>query len=185
MTELELESEIKQDLIQADLFQDVDWGRCLFIDFPTFADIVLKDASKLEDVQRELAKTSARLLDRGIRLKPMARGAWEIETVRYAGAMPSKSGGIMRGPHYAVTLRCGARLTRATVGMSKDVEETLASASRMPAQEPERTAFLEQVVRSLVAEWLSKAGEVCWDPIVEPHRVVSAIPLRFALAQAV
>lgn len=182
MTEQELKSEIKQDLI--DMFHDVDWDRCTFIDFPTFVDIVLKDASRIEDARNALAETVKRLLSRGINLKSVVRGAWVIQSVKYAGAMTSPSGGIMNGAHYAVTLRCGRRIADATVGVWKGAEEMLQSASNMPTREPERTAFLEGVVRSLACEWLSGAPEGRWDPIADPHRVVRAIPLRVALAQS-
>src|SRR5258708_7959357 len=92
MTEQELEDKIKQDLTHAQLIQYVDRDRCQFIDFPAFADIVLKDASKIEDVERVVAATSSRLLNGGVQLKTVVRGAWEIRSVNYAGASPAPSG---------------------------------------------------------------------------------------------
>jgi len=183
MTEQELEDEIKQDLTRAELIQYVDRDRCQFIDFPAFADIVLKDASKIEDIEQVVAATSSRLLNKGIQLETVVRGAWEVQTVEYDGASRGPSGGVMNGGSYVVTLRCGARQAKATVDMSRSVLDTLATISRVPAAVPERIAFLEGIVRSLTSEWLSRTAEGCWDPIKEPRRAVPAIPLRVALAQ--
>src|SRR5215831_13592551 len=129
MTSFELGNLIKRRLGDAGLAQDLNESEEQYLEFPEgfFAEIVLKDGSKLPEAQRLLNSIEEELRKQGVELSAIVRAMWEIVEVEKAGMSPPGSAGIQR---FVATLRSGNRECKVTVRVTSGADNSLYAAFR-------------------------------------------------------
>jgi len=170
MTSFELGNLIKDRLGTAGLSQYLDDAREQYLEFPDgfFAEIVLKDGSKLSEAQRLVKSIEEELRKRGVELDAIVRATWEVVRIESKGLAPLESGGFHR---FVVTLRSGNRECAVTVdvtGIALAMVLRAFEEGGLREYGPDRNAALVAIVREFVRLELSYGGESYWDPTLNP-----------------
>lgn len=164
MTVVDVEQSVRGALQEAGLLQYLDEGQTQFLEFPDgwFAEIVVKDGSKLSEVETivERYKEHLRRNDAGD-LDEIVRPVWSIAKIERVG--PSVSfPGLEPAVRFDVTLQSGS--------LSCDVQVDLTEGALALIRErlhetnaPEDSA-LQEIVREFVNLELSHGGESYLDP---------------------
>ncbi len=165
MTSGELENLIKSRLGVAGLAQCLDEGKEQYVEFPDgfFAEVVLKDGSRLPDAQRILRGVKEELGKQGVELSVIVRAIWEVVAVQSVGMAPPGSNGFHR---FIVSLRSGGRECTVTVDVTglavAGIRNALRAGSLKEMAADERSA-VAAVVGEFVRYELSHGGESFWD----------------------
>jgi len=164
MTVGDLEQSVRGALREADLLQYLDDHQTQFLEFPDgwFAEIVVKDGSKLSDVARvvqrhkeQLRQTDAADLDE------IVRPVWDVAKVERAG--PSVSfPGLEPAVRFNVELRSGSLACNVDVDVTEGALGLIREKLR-DTKAPEDKALIE-LVHEFMKLQLSYGGESYWDP---------------------
>jgi len=181
MTSFELGNLIKDRLSVAGLGQHLDETKEQYLEFPEgfFAEVVLKDGSRLSEAQRIVKSIEEELSKQGIEMDAIVRAVWEVVRVEKAGIAPSGSAGAQR---LIATLRSGERECRVTVDMTGNaLAMVLAALAQGGLREygPDRDAAVVGIVREFVRLELSYGGESYWDPILHPELTLNENALAY------
>jgi len=183
MTSGELENLIKSRLGVAGLAQFLDEGKEQYLEFPDgfFAEVVLKDGSRLPDAQRILRVVKEELGKQGVELSVIVRAIWEVVAVQSGGITPPGSNGFHR---FVVSLQSGGRECTVTVDVTALALAGIVNAFRegilREVGSDEQTA-LSGIVREFVRFELSHAGESYWDPTLDPELALNENALSYLL----
>jgi hypothetical protein len=164
MTVTDLEKSVRGTLQEAGLLQYLDEDQTQFLEFPDgwFAEVVVKDGSKLSEVERVVERYKEHLRRNDADdLDEIVRPVWSIAKVERVG--PSVSfPGLEPAVRFVVTLQSGS--------LSCDVKIDLTEGALALIRErlheteaPEDTA-LQEIVCEFVNLELSHGGESYWDP---------------------
>jgi hypothetical protein len=169
MTTIELERLIKDRLRAAGLVECLDEGKEQYLEFPDgfFAEVVLKDGSKLPEAQRILRGVKEELGKQGVELSTIVRAIWEVIGVQSVGMAPPRSGGFHR---FVATLRSGKRECTITVDVTGSALAEVRSAFRggsLREYGADQDAALVGIVNEFVILELSYGGESYWDPTLD------------------
>ena len=170
MTSLELGHLIEDRLGAAGLARYLDEAKEQYLEFPDgfFAEIVLKEGSKLSEAQRIVKSIEEELRERGVELDAIVRAIWEVIDVEKAGIAPGSVG----NQRLIAVLRSGDRECSVTVDMTASALGTVLGAFRQGGLREygeDRDIVLKQVVSEFVRLELSYGGESYWDPVLHPH----------------
>jgi hypothetical protein len=180
MTTTELEKVIKDRLGAAGLSDSLDERQDQYLEFPDgfFAEVVLRDGSKLADAQRILKGVKEELGKRGTELSGLVRAIWEVVSVRMA---PLESGTSSR---FIVNLRSGSRECTVTVNVTGPAFASILAAFRagsLGEYGTDHNAALAGIVTEFVRLELSYGGESSWDPILRPELELNDSALQYLM----
>jgi len=164
MTVTDLEQSVRGALQEAHLLQYLDEEGTQFLQFPDgwFAEIVVKDGSKLPDVERVVQryKEHLRCNDAG-ELDEIVRPVWTIAEIERVGPSVSLPG-LEPGVRFTVLLQSGSLSCPVTVDVTEGAL-TLIREKLAETNAPEDTAIRE-IVEEFMNLWLSQGGTSYWDP---------------------
>jgi len=164
MTVVDVEQSVRGALQEAGLLQYLDEDQTQFLEFPDgwFAEVVVKDGSKLLEVERivERYKEHLRRTDAGD-LDEIVRPVWSIAKIERVG--PSISfPGLEPAVRFGVTLQSGSLSCEVKVDLTEGALALIRERLH-ETKAPEETA-LQEIVREFVNLELSHGGESYWDP---------------------
>jgi hypothetical protein len=187
MTSTELEKAIREELTKAGLLGVVDEYKSQFLEFPEglFAELVLKDGSRLVEVEgigRELQES---LRKKGIELDVIVRSTWAVANVDDPRPAIGVSGGIRSAWAFPATLVSGGL----TAGVEVDVTTFAIDAIRRRlVGESERAlnekAVMKEVVKEFLKLELALGGESYWDPIRYPQKAMNEDAFSYLLGHS-
>lgn len=165
MTELELKKLIVETLKAADLLQYLSEEKQQCFDLPEgfFAEIVVKDGSKLPAVQDTMESIRAELEQQGVHLNLVVRALWEVKGVQYVGVpMDMQSGGPKLALRFQAKLQSGEREKEVKVDVSPSAKAEVKSRLRVDDEET-----LKKVVQDFLKLQLSTGGTSYWNPLID------------------
>src|SRR6266404_2962696 len=111
LTSNQVEELIERRLRDARILNFVNRAHSQFLDMQDsiFVEVVLDDATYLEDVGKILRNTTQELKTQDIKLESVVRARLEILDVSFVGPSRSADGGIRAASLYDVTLKSGNR----------------------------------------------------------------------------
>ena len=180
MTSFELGNLIENRLAAAGLARDVDEGKEQYLEFPDgfFAEIVLKDGTRLPEAQRLIKSIEEELRTKGIELDAIVRATWEVVAIRKAGPAP----GPANGQRFVATLRSGSRELEVRVDMpGVALAGVLAEFNQGGLRDfgADKDTVLNRIVSAFLRLELSLAGESYWDPLLYPERTLDENALQY------
>jgi hypothetical protein len=178
MTSSELEKLIKDRLSDAGLAAFLDERTEQYLEFPDgfFAEVVLKDGSKLAEAHRVVKSVKEDLGKLGIDLHVIIRAIWEVVAVESAGII---SGGFHR---FRVTLQSGGRECTVDVNVTGLAFAEILSAfrgSNLRDYGSDQNTVLAGIVTKFVRLELSYGGESSWDPLLRPELELNEWALQY------
>jgi hypothetical protein len=184
MTSLELGNLIRDRLAAAGLAQYLDDAREQYLEFPDgfFAEVVLKDGSKLSEAQRVVKSIEEDLRKHSVELDAIVRANWEVVAVRKAGPAP----GPANGQRFVATLRSGSREWVVRVDMpGVALASVLAAFNGGGLRDfgTDKDTVLKQIVSVFLRLELSLGGESYWDPVLYPERTLDENALQYLTMQ--
>lgn len=164
MTVVDLERSVRAQLQEAGLLQYLDEDQTQFLEFPDgwFAEIAVKDGSKLREVESIVQRYKERLRrnDAGD-LDQIVRPVWTIAKIDRVGPSVSLPG-LEPATRFDVTLRSGSLSCDVIVDFTDGAIELTRKRLR-ETKAPESTA-LEELVREFMNLNLVQGGWSFWDP---------------------
>ncbi len=141
-----------------------------FLDFPEelFAEVVLRDGTKLGEAKEIAQKVKTELRREGQTLDTIVRAVWEVEDVGSpATAYSMETGGPRAAVTYPVTIRSGKAQRKVWVEVTYLASKTFEEKGVSPGGE-------KDIVRNFVAEQLRMGGASYWDPERSPSLEINA-----------
>jgi hypothetical protein len=186
MTSFDVGNVIKDRLQAAGLSQYLDDAKEQYLEFPDgfFAEVVLKDGSKLSEVQRLVKSIEEELRKQGVELDAIVRATWEVVGIRKAGLAP----GPANGQRFLATLRSGSRECEVAVDMPGfALASVLAAFNKGDLRDfgTEKDAVLGEIVSAFLRLELSLGGQSYWDPILYPGRTLDENALQYVTMHTV
>jgi hypothetical protein len=166
MTVTDLEQSVKRSLRAADLLQYLDEEQSQFLEFPDgwFAEIVVKDGSKLAEVESIVQRFKTDLQQQKVgELDEIVRPVWTVAPPIERGLGPSVSfPGLEPAIRFTVTLQSGSLGCRVTVDVTEAALGLIRERLRQ-TKVPEDAA-LQEIVSEFVKLEISHGGTSYWDP---------------------
>jgi hypothetical protein len=180
MTSYELGNLIKDRLRAAGLAQYLDEAREQYLEFPDgfFAEVVLKDGSKLSEARRILTSVEEELRKQGVELNAIVRAEWEVESVERAGMAPVPGG----SERLEARLRSGDGKCEVAVIVTPGASQTIYAASKQGGLKEYGQywdAAMVELGRQFLRLELSYGGESYWDPILHPELTLNESALEY------
>lgn len=186
---------LEKRLCDAGLTKYVNKERSQFLDLDgeVFAEIVLNDASVLEDIERMVQSAADEMKTQGILLDSVVRALWEIISVEYSGRL-SRTPDLSQARaamEFQVILRSGTRQCPTIVNVSLGAIELLShklgiqesDASTLPAGHL-ANEIVATVVRKFVEQALSRGGTSYWDPLQVSQIELASTDMSFLMGQS-
>jgi hypothetical protein len=191
LTSTQVEELIERQLREAGLSNVVNKAHSQFLDMQSeiFVEIVLDDATHLEDVGKIVRNTAQELKVQNIKLDSVVRALWKILDVSFVGPSRSADGGLRAATLYDVALKSGNRQHHIAVDVFWGAVEflkqkrglgKLTSKSKRELQ----TELVAKAVWSFVELELSAGGASCWDPVLHPHLEMNDAAMLFVFGQS-
>ncbi len=189
MTSTELEKLVRTELGAAGLWEVVDQNESQFLEFPDglFAELVLKDGSKLVDVERVAQELRERLRKQNIELDVIVRALWTVESVQYAGTALVPTGQFRLDTEaFVATLASGAVKTTVEVQVTKAAWEEIKAklCASLPSSGGDivsERGLVERVVREFLGFQLSLGGSNYWNPFRSKTLELNELALQYLL----
>jgi hypothetical protein len=164
MTVTDLEQSVRGALQEADLLQYLDQEGTQFLEFPDgwFVEVVVKDGSKLSDVERVVQKYKEHLRrnDAGD-LDGIVRPVWTIAGVERMGPSVTLPG-LEPGVRFSVLLRSGSLSCPVAVDITEGALTLIRE--RLAETKAQEDAAIREIVNEFTNLWLSQGGTSYWDP---------------------
>jgi hypothetical protein len=183
MTVADLEHSVRGSLRQAGLLQYLDEEETQFLEFPDgwFAELVVKDGSKVREVESVVQRFKADLRrEQAVELDEIVRPVWRLAKIERVG--PSVSFPELEpAVRFAAGLQSGSLSCNVTV----DVTEAALGVIRERVKRtgaPEDAALLE-VVGEFVKFELAHGGKSYWDPRRDSRLELNAGALMYLFGQ--
>lgn len=172
-----------------DQFRDRERSQFLDLQDQIFVEIVLNDATRLDDAERIVRNLAREFKDQGIHLDSVVRAVWEIGDVGYLGPSRTSDGGLRAALEFHVTLKSGTRLHSVTVDVSWGAAEFLEQKFSLKSKGARHgnqvgKEMLVKAVRSFVQHQLTAGGTSYWDPIRFPRLEVNDAAMLFLMGQS-
>ena len=161
------------NLVNSRRSQFLDLGEYLF------AEVVLTEATRLEEVEGIVRDTAKALEPRGIVLDRVVRAEWEILDVAYVGPSRSPDGGIRAASEFHVLLKSGSRTHHVAVAVSSSAIEVVKR--KVGAEQFVFQKTIAQTVHSFVQHQLSLGGTSYWSPLIAPSLEINGIAMSFVV----
>ncbi len=193
----QLRETLERRLRDAGLEQFLDRERSQFLDLDggeIFAEIVLKDGSVLDDVEKIVHLTADELKTQGVVLDRVVRAVWEITTVEYSGhlALAPDLMQVRAAEEFRVVLRSGARQCQVIVDVTWAAIELLEHQLGLRDAQPSAALPPGHVVREMVApvvrkfieRALARGGTSYWDPLQDSRVELTVTDMSFLMGQS-
>jgi|HubBroStandDraft_2_1064218.scaffolds.fasta_scaffold13174_2 hypothetical protein len=172
-----------------DQFRDRERSQFLDLQDQIFVEIVLNDATRLDDAERIVRNLAREFKDQGIHLDSVVRAVWEIGDVGYLGPSRTSDGGLRAALEFHVTLKSGTRLHGVTVDVSWGAAEFLEQKFSLKSKGTRHgnqvgKEMLAKAVRSFVQHQLTVGGTSYWDPIRFPRLELNDAAMLFLMGQS-
>lgn len=137
------------------------------------ADVILRDASALEEAQQAAHEVERELEKEGVSLAATTQALWQVEAVERVaipnppGAPPGTVGALFKG-----RLKAGLRPQEAWVSMSPSAQQIL-----RPLATNDQSWL--SLVQTFLEHWLSVRGAGYWDPIREQSLEIGDSAARY------
>ena len=164
MTVADLEQSVRGALQEADLLQYLDQEGTQFLEFPDgwFAEIVVKDGSKLSDVERVVQKYKEHLRRNNAGdLDEIVRPVWTIARIERVGPSVSLPG-LEPGVRFGVLLQSGSLSCLVTVDVTEGALTLIRE--KLAETKAREDAAIREIVNEFTNLWLSQGGTSYWDP---------------------
>ncbi len=185
----QLREMLEKRLHEAGLTEFIDWQSYQFLDLggEAFIEVVVRDASRLEDAKRVVELAAEEIKTKGISVESVVRAQWEVVSVDYQG--PSYAGDppqTLAADRFRVILRSGPKQHVVSMDVSFAAIELLKRKlglrdSDAPQGLPEMVA---PIVQKFVEQNLSRGGTSYWDPLQDPRVELSATDMSFLMGQS-
>ena len=200
MTSFELGNLIKDRLGAAGLSQYLDEAKEQYLEFPDgfFAEVVLKDGSKLSEAQRLVKSIEEELRKQGVELSTIVRATWEIARIDNEGAASSVRAARGKGVQIAapdmlwhsfiVTLQSGNRQCTVKVHLTATASAVISRAfdeGGLREFGSDKDSALLGIVREFVRLELSYGGESYWDPTLNSELTLNEDALSYLTMEKV
>ncbi len=186
---------LEKRLRDAGLAKYVNKERSQFLDLDgeVFAEIVLNDASVLEDAERIVQSAADEMKTQGIPLDSVVRALWEIVSIQYSGRLSRTpdSSQARAAVEFQVILRSGTRQCPTIVNVSLGGIELLSH--KLGIQESDTSTLpaghlaneiVATVVQKFVEQALSRGGTSYWDPLQVSQMELTSTDMSFLLGQS-
>jgi hypothetical protein len=187
----QVEELIERHLRAAGIWDSVNKAHSQFLDMQDemFVEIVLDDATHLEDTDKIVRNTAEELKAQDITLDSVVRALWEILDVSFVGPSRSADGGIRAAYLYDVTLKSGSRQHHVAVDVFWGAVEFLKQKRGLGKLTSKRMRdFQNEVVAkavwSFVQDQLSLGGTSYWDPLLHSQREMNDAAMLFVFGQS-
>jgi hypothetical protein len=193
MTTGEVRAVLQDRLRAAGLTDILDTDRGQLSEFPDgfFAEVVLKDASKLHEAERAIDEVDEELRKRGTQLERVVRAEWKVESVKFIGSARSLSGSIKAALAFQVVLRSGGRSCDVTAEVTWTALERLRESIGIHKEAADWSSEgdvgrdkLEAAVREFAELQLSSGGTSYWDPLRYPRLELDEAAMAYLLRES-
>ncbi len=179
MTVIDLEQSVKDSLRQAGLLEYLDEQETQFLEFPGswFVEIVVKDGSKLAEVESIVQKFKANLQrNQAVELDEIVRAQWNVAKIERVGASVSFPG-LEPAVRFTAVLESGSLSCIVTV----DVTEAAIGVTREKVGKTKvsEEAALREIVGEFMRLQLSHGGASYWDPRRDSRLELNAAALMY------
>jgi hypothetical protein len=181
MTATDLEQSIRGSLQEAGLLQYLDEDKTQFLEFPDgwFAEIVVKDGSKLPEVERVVQRYKEQIQGKESGyLTEIIRPLWttgEVERIGPSVSFP----GLQRAVRFSVVLQSGRLSCTVTVDVTEGALALIREKLR-DTEAPEDMALTE-LVHEFMKMQLFLGGESYWDPRRDPRLELDAAAFMYLM----
>jgi hypothetical protein len=174
MTESELNKSLSERLKSAGLAPYLVREKSQILEFPDgfFAEIVLSDASKLEEANAVVASIRAGVERQGSHLTSIVRAIWSVKQVEGVGPARGASGGIKSAVDFRAVLESGRREAEVTVQVGRDALRELR----------QRLGSDTGAVADFLRLQLSFGGAGYWDPLRYPTQELNSAAVLYLCA---
>ncbi len=179
MTERDLAKALNEKLQSAGLLRYVVPGKQQLFAVPDgfFIELVLKDASKLDDGENLVASVRREVERKGIHLFSIVRALWVMREIQKLDQSRGGSGGIKAATDFRVILESGLRKAEPVV------EVTDAAITELERKLGSSDQILKAAVREFVKLQLSYGGSGYWDPLRHPIHALDEAAASYLLAR--
>ncbi len=191
LTSNQVEELIERKLREAGVSVSINKAHSQFLDMQDemFVEIVLDDASHLEDVEKIIRNTAQELKLQGIKLDSVVRALWEIVDVSFVGPSRSADGGLRAATLYDVTLKSGNRQHHVAVDVFWGAVEFLKQKRGLTKLTPKnmrefQNEVVAKAVWSFVQDQLSQGGTSYWSLVLYPRREMNDAAMLFVFGQS-
>jgi hypothetical protein len=191
LTSNQVEELIERQLRDARISNFVNRAHSQFLDMQgsIFVEIVLDDATYLEDVGKILRNIAQDLKTQDITLEGVIRALWEILDVSFVGPSRSADGGIRAASLYDVTLKSGNREQHVAVDVFWGALEFLKQKRGLvkltsKSKRDFQNEVVAKAVWSFVQHQLSLGGTSCWSPVLHPRLEMNDAAMLFVFGQS-
>jgi hypothetical protein len=194
----QIETTIEQRLKDAGMYSALNKGLTQFLSFPEgfFAEIVLNDASHIQEIEQILRSYNEELQAKGIALDAVVRAVWKISNVQYVGPARAPDGSILSSIEFKATLVAGEKECTVTVRVPMTALDELrrklgnrndllqASSKKAESTDAIDSDVVAIVVRAFLEAQLAPGGTGYWDPIRHPVQELNEGAMLFLLGQS-
>ena len=191
LTSNQVEEMIERQLREAALSNFVNRAHSQFLDMQNemFVEIVLDDATHLEEVEKIARNTTQELKLQDIKLDSVVRALWEILDVSYVGPSRSADGGLRAASLYDVTLKSGNRQHHVAVDVFWGATEFLKQKRGLgkltsKSKRDFQNEVVAKAVWSFVQHQLSQGGISYWNPVLHPRLEMNDAAMLFVFGQS-
>ncbi len=173
ITEKKIDQIVRESLRQRGVLGQLDGVDLFLTPEGVLAEVVLRDASALEQARQAVQDAESKLEGEGVSLLPTVRALWEvdgvekIETSNPPGVPLELLGALFKG-----TLKSGERHQEVWVAVTPSAQQVL-----RPLGSSDQA--LADLVRAFLRHQLSIGGAGYWDPIREPRQELEGNAARY------
>jgi hypothetical protein len=171
----------REQLSAAGLWDLVDQHKSQFLEFPDgfFAEIVLKDGSKIAEAELVESDLRQSLRKQGTELDVIVRSIWAVDSVGDPKVVPGTPGVSDFSVVYPARLVSGGLTVDVQVEVTILASEAIKRRAKQSAGSYDRKAATKQVVKEFLDLQLSFGGESYWDPIRHPKQELNDSALLY------
>lgn len=165
MTVADLEQSVRGSLQEAGLLQYLDEDRTQFLEFPDgwFVEIVVKDGSKLPEVERVVQRYKEHLRrNEAGELDEIVRPVWNVKAIERVSGPSVSFPGLEPGVRFSVVLQSGSLSCAVTVNVTEGALALIRE--KLRDTKAREDAAVQEIVNAFMNLWLSQGGKSYWDP---------------------
>ena len=181
MNAVELGKLTREQLSAAGLWDLVDQHKSQFLEFPDgfFAEIVLKDGSRIAEAELVESDLRQSLRKQGTELDVIVRSIWAVDSVGDPKVVPGTPGVSDFSVVYPARLVSGGLTVDVQVEVTISASEAIKRRAKQSAGSYDKKAAIKQVVKEFLDLQLSFGGESYWDPIRYPKQELNDSALLY------
>jgi len=191
----EIRVTLESRLREAGLSEFVDRDRSQFLDLggEVFVELVLTDASRLEDAKRVVEAVADEMKSRGASLDSVVRALWEVVSVQHSGTSRTTDLAQYRAAEeFRITLRSGTRQCGVIMDVTWGAMELLEHKLGLKEGQHQRSLppghvareMVAPIVRKFIEQNLARGGTSYWDPLHDFRIELTSTDMSFLMGQS-